>query len=366
MQDRLLVGTRKGFFAIARHNGSWDVERAQLLGDPVTMLLARADGSVLVAQDMGHFGVKLKRSTDGGASWHERPAPTYPPKPADVEDVDHGRGTPIPWSLKTVWSLAAGAAPNELWCGTIPGALFRSRDGGETWSIVESLWNHPDRKQWAGGGADFPGIHSILIDPRDPKTIRIGVSVGGLWTSRDDGETWEVEGVGMRAEYMPPEMSMLPGAQDPHCIVQCPAAPDHLWIQHHNGIFKSSDAGRTCTEIKNVSPSVFGFPVAVHPKDPNVAWFVPGEKDEKRYAKNGEVVVTRTRDGGETFETLREGLPQKHAYDIVYRHALDVDDSGERLAFGSTTGNLWVSEDQGDSWAQVSGNLPPVYCVRFA
>lgn len=368
MSDRLLVGTRKGFFAVNRGSGGWSIDQAALLGDPVTMVLAENEDTVHVCQDMGHFGVKIKRSIDGGASWEERAVPEYPPKRDDVEDVDQGRGTPIPWTLKSVWALEAGGndRPGMLWCGTIPGGLFRSTDGGATWSLVETLWNHPDRKNWTGGGADFPGIHSILVDPRDSRTIRVGVSCGGLWASYDDGETWQVEGVGMRAEYLPPEMAMNPVAQDPHCVVQCRGAPDHVWIQHHNGIFRSTDSGKTCAEIKDVKPSVFGFPVAVHPEDPNLAWFVPGDKDERRYAVDGQVVVTRTRDGGETFEILRDGLPQKHAYDIVYRHALDIDATGNRLAFGSTTGNLWVSEDQGDHWAQVSGTLPPVYCVRFA
>jgi hypothetical protein len=366
MSDRLLVGTRKGLFTIVRGGRGWSVDTAALLGDPVTMLLPDEAGTLHAAQDMGHFGVKLKRSTDGGATWHERPMPAYPPKPDDVEDVDPGRGTPIPWAIKTIWSLEHGGRAGQLWCGTIPGGLFRSTDGGDSWALVESLWNHPDRRQWAGGGADFAGIHSILVDPRDPNTIRVGVSVGGLWASYDDGETWNVEGTGMRAEYMPPEMAMLPGAQDPHRVVQCAAEPDRLWIQHHNGIFKSTDAGKNCTEIEGVKPSVFGFAVAVHPGNPDVAWFVPGDKDERRYAVDGRVVVTRTRDGGRSFDVLREGLPQEHAYDIVYRHALDVDASGERLAFGSTTGNLWISEDQGDHWQQVSGTLPPVYCVRFA
>ena len=366
MGGRLLVATRKGLFLIERKTRGWEIAAAALLGDPVTMVLADGDGAIHAAQDMGHFGVKLKRSLDGGATWEERPVPVYPPKPDDEEDVDPGRHAPVPWNLKTVWSLETGGRPGELWCGTIPGGLFRSRDGGESWALVESLWNHPQRKQWFGGGADFPGIHSILVDPRDAAIVRIGVSCAGLWVSRDDGATWQCEGQGMRAAYMPPEMAMEPSVQDPHRIVQCRRAPDRLWIQHHNGIFTSSDAGVTCTEVETAKPSSFGFAVAVHPEDPDRAWFVPGVKDEKRYPVDGALVVTRTADGGETFEVLRDGLPQKNAYDVVYRHGLDIDAAGECLAFGSTTGNLWVSEDHGDRWQEVSHNLPPIYCVRFA
>jgi hypothetical protein len=368
MARALYLGTRKGLFTLGRDSGRWEIERADLLGDPVTMVLADRGGAIHVAQNLGHFGVKIKRSIDGGNRWEERPTPSYPPKPDDEEDLDPSRGTPVPWDLKTIWSLETGSAdrPDELWCGTIPGGLFRSHDGGDSWSLIESLWNHPDRKSWFGGGADFPGIHSILVDPRDARVIRIGVSCAGLWVSTDDGASWECQGQGMRAAYMPPEMAFDPKVQDPHRIVQCQAAPDRLWIQHHNGIFRSDDAGRACEEIEGVEPSVFGFAVAVHPIDPDVAWFVPGVKDEARYAVDGALAVTRTRDGGRTFEALRTGLPQRHCYDIVYRHGLDVDAEGRTLAFGSTTGNLWISEDEGDSWQRVSDSLPPIYSVRFS
>jgi hypothetical protein len=365
MTSQVLVGTRKGLFVIERGRGGWDIARAELLGDPVSMVLGEASGTLHAAQDLGHFGAKMKRSVDGGRTWTESAVPEYPEKPADVEDVDPIRGTPIPWALKMVWSLEAGR-DGELWCGTIPGGLFRSTDAGDSWQLVESLWHHPGRKQWMGGGADLPGIHSIMVDPRDAQTVRIGVSCGGLWTTRDGGASWNVEGKGMRAEYAPPEFAYEPNGQDAHRIVQCREAPDTIWIQHHNGIFRSTDAGVTCTELTDVEPSVFGFPVVVHPEDPDKAWFVPGVKDEFRYPVDGALVVNRTRDGGRSFEAQRSGLPQRHAYDLVYRHGLDIDASGDLLAFGSTTGNLFISENQGEDWTQVSAHLPPVYCVRFA
>lgn len=140
---------------------------------------------------------------------------------------------------------------------------------------------------------------------------------------------------------------------------------DQAALRKHMGIFVSSDEGRTFSEITGVEPSTFGFPVAVHPSDPDTAWFVPEIKDERRIPRDGRLVVTRTRDGGRSFEVLTEGLPQVHAYDVVYRHALAIDATGDRLAFGSTTGGLWVSEDQGDSWACVSHTLPPIYAVAF-
>jgi len=170
----------------------------------------------------------------------------------------------------------------------------------------------------------------------------------------------------MRAEYMPPDLQFDPNIQDPHRLAQCPADPDALWVQHHNGIFKSVNGGREWSEIKDVKPAVFGFAVVVHPKKPERAWFVPAKKDECRVPVDGKVVVTRTDDGGKTFATLTAGLPQENAYDLVYRHALDVDRTGERLAFGSTTGGMWTSENGGDSWRRLPASLPPVFSVRFA
>jgi hypothetical protein len=165
---------------------------------------------------------------------------------------------------------------------------------------------------------------------------------------------------------MPPEQREVGEVQDPHRVVQCPSAPDALWAQHHNGVFRSIDGSRSWHVVEAVQPSGFGFAVAVHPRDPGTAWFVPAKKDECRVPIDGRLVVARTSDGGQSFEVLRQGLPQRHAYDLVYRHALDIDQSGEALAMGSTTGGLWTSEDGGDSWRTASLNLPPVYQVLFA
>jgi photosystem II stability/assembly factor-like uncharacterized protein len=149
-------------------------------------------------------------------------------------------------------------------------------------------------------------------------------------------------------------------------MVQCRSNPDRMWVQHHCGIFRSDDGARTWEPIKDVKPSVFGFGVAVHPKDGQTAWFAPAIKDERRIPVDGKVVVTRTRDAGKTFDVLTNGLPQENAYDLVYRHALVVDETGNRLAIGSTTGGVWVSDDQGDHWASLPARLPPVHAVRFA
>jgi hypothetical protein len=165
---------------------------------------------------------------------------------------------------------------------------------------------------------------------------------------------------------MPPEQAGEADIQDPHRVVQSPTTPRVFWAQHHNGIFRSDDDLASWHEITSAGPSTFGFAVAVHPRDADTAWFVPAQKDEVRLPVDGAVVVTRTRDGGRSFDVLRGGLPQRHAYDLVYRHALDVAADGDTLAFGSTTGSVWISEDQGDSWQALSHHLPPVAAVRFA
>jgi hypothetical protein len=334
MSDKVLVATRKGLFGIVRGKNGWAVEEADFLGDPVTMVLDDArDGATYAALNLGHFGVKVHRRDAAGGEWQEIAAPAHEPAPD---------GDKAP-SVKQVWSLEAGGddRPGVLWAGTLPGGLFRSDDRGQSWHLNTSLWERPEREHWFGGGYDVPGV------------------------TCDDGETWECRTAGMYAEYMPPERREDPSIQDPHRLVRCNARPDALWVQHHNGVFRSTDNGNTWSDVKAVEPSVFGFAVAVHPRDPETAWLVPAIKDECRIPVNGAVVVARTRDGGESFEVLTRGLPQEHAYDLVFRHALDVDESGDRLVMGSTTGSLWISENQGDTWTQVSTHLPPIYCTRF-
>jgi hypothetical protein len=249
----------------------------------------------------------------------------------------------------------------------MPGGLFRSDDAGDSWSLNEPLWRMPDRRKWNGvAGGEQPGIGSVLVDSRNPRAIRIGVSTAGVWASTDEGASWNLINRGMYAEYMPPELREDPISQDVHRLSHCAARPEVVWCQHHNGVFRSEDAGATWREVTAIRPAKFGFAVAAHPSDPDTAWYVPATKDERRIPVDGKVVVARTRDGGNSFEVLTKGLPQRHAYDLVWRHALDVDTSGDRLAFGSTSGGLWISEDGGDSWTMPEARLPPIAAVRFA
>jgi photosystem II stability/assembly factor-like uncharacterized protein len=312
MSSLLLVGTRRGLFTFRREPGqAWRSESLSFLGDPVTaVLLDQRDESLHAGLNLGHFGVKLHRSQDLGQTWSERPLPTYPKRPARWVELDDRPGSKAPWTNLQIWALERGgeSQPGVLWCGTIPGGLFRTNDGGANWSC---------------------------------------------------------DGRGMRADYMPPEHREKPSIQDPHRLVQCPSDPKHLWVQHHNGIFRSTDGGAQWQAITEAGPSTFGFAVAVHPRDPQTAWFVPAVKDECRVPVDGRFVVTRTRDGGRSFDVLDRGLPEAPIYDIVYRHALDVDTSGDVLAMGSTTGGLWTSDDAGDTWQALSEHLPPVYCVRL-
>ncbi|HXV77122.1 MAG TPA: hypothetical protein VD788_12465, partial [Candidatus Polarisedimenticolaceae bacterium] len=301
--DRVRVATRKGLFTLERAgSGRWQIGRMSFIGDPVTIVLDdRRDGSLYAALNLGHFGVKLRRSRDGGETWDELVHPAFP-------EQENGP------SVHQIWSLEPGGddRPGRLWAGTIPAGLWRSENHGDSWRLVEPLWNRPERANWFGGGYDEAGIHSICVDPRDSNALAVGVSCGGVWISNDSGETWECRTRGMYAAYMPPERREDPDIQDPHRVSQCAGAPDVLWVQHHNGVFRSTDRARQWRELADIEPSTFGFAVAAHPTDPRTAWFVPAVKDECRVPVGGRVVVTRTRDGGESFEVLDRGLPQQH------------------------------------------------------
>ena len=360
MADRLFASTRKGLFEFRRKKDVWSLAHISFLGSPVTGLLHHpADGALYAALDLGHFGVKLHESKNSGESWSEIAAPSY-------AGVDAGKNDPP--SMKLLWTLEAGGLdqPGRLWAGTIPGGLFKSEDRGRSWELVRSLWEDPRRQKWMGGGYDHPGIHSVSVDPRDSRRIAVAVSTGGVWESLDDGESWSLGGKGLRAAYVPPEQANDPGMQDVHRLARCPAEPDRFWIQHHNGIFKSVNGIAEWTEIFPPHEGGFGFAVAVDPARPERAWFVPAVKDEFRYPKDGKLLVAMTDDGGGSFTYFGHGLPQENAYDLIYRHGLVVDEEGEGLAMGSTTGGLWFSGDAGESWTSAPARLPPICALAYA
>jgi len=358
----LWVGTRKGLFAVRQAQGGWRIGKPRFPGEPVSQLLVNPyDGACYAALRLGHFGVKLWKSMDGGNEWKEVAAPAFPAKPADGPWKDD----PTPWTVDQVWALEA-SPDDRLWAGCLPAGLFTSRDGGASWQLVESLWNRPERKEWFGGGYDWAGIHSILVDPRAAAHVTVAISCGGVWQTRDGGASWTNTSAGMVADFMPPERREDPDIQDPHRIDQCAAHPDVLWCQHHGGIFRSADGGLKWSAIANPRPSGFGFAVAAHPTDPQRAWFVPAHSDGQRVASEGRMVVTQTKDGGGTFSMHAEGLPQQDAYHLVYRHALAASADGMTLAMGSTTGGLWASDDAGDTWQCLSRDLPPIAVLRLA
>ena len=356
------VATRKGLFELRRAANGWRLGQPHFSGEPVTQVLADpADGTWYAALRLGHFGVKVKRSADQGRTWEDIAAPAFPPKPTEGRWKDDA----TPWTVDLVWSLEAGGG--RLWVGALPAGLFVSEDRGDSWRLVESLWDRPERAEWFGGGYDHAGIHSILVDSRDARHVTLAISCGGVWQTRDGGQTWANTSEGLDAgAYMPPERRYDGNIQDVHRLSACAAHPDALWVQHHGGMFRSTDGGMRWQAIASPAPSGFGFAVAAHPADPQRAWFAPAHSDAQRMPVEGCMVVTETRDGGASFVSHGEGLPARDAYHLVYRHALVCADDGTTLAMGSTTGGLWVSEDAGASWDCVSRDLPPIAALRFA
>jgi photosystem II stability/assembly factor-like uncharacterized protein len=355
MSDRALIATRKGLFIAERGKAGWRISLNAFAGIPVSQTLHDTrDNTLYAALNHGHFGAKLHRSDDGGKSWTEIAVPAFP-KEEDNKDAP---------ALIQIWSLEKAPGNGALWAGCMPGGLFRSNDRGENWQLVESLWNEPSRAKWFGGGNDAPGMHSVLPGTKDNGRVAIAVSCGGVWMSDDQGKSWQVGGKGLINNYMPPDQQEDPVSQDPHRVQQCLAAPDVMWMQHHCGAFRSTDGGAQWSKL---APPVsdFGFTVAAHPKDPQTAWLAPAISGRERMAVGGRLRVTRTRDGGKSWDVLDRGLPQENVYDLIYRHGLDVDDSGETLIMGSTTGGLWTSDNGGEDWASLGVHLPPIYGVRF-
>ena len=361
MQSKLLVGTRKGLLIMSRNGSSdWQVESAHFEAIPVVYAFRdqRTD-TIWVSLDLGHWGGKLHRSRDGGANWEEVEAPRYPEGATCPPDFS------VPAKTNYIWLIEPGGAdePNRLYVGTDPGGLFVSDDGGDSFHLVETLWNHPSNTHWFGAGRDHPGTVAIVVDPRDSRHLTIGISVGGVYVSADGGETWAARNRGLFADYLPDPHNEH--GHDPHIILASPSNPDVLWQQNHCGIYRSENGGRQWQDIcdQKGGPAGFGFALAVDEADENVAWVAPAVSAEYRVPVDRALVISRTEDGGQTWQDLRSGLPQQNAYDLVFRHALDK--TGDTLAFGTTAGNFYVSDDRGDNWRCLTNNLAVIYSVRF-
>ena len=365
MKSKLILGTRKGLLILKNNGQSWGLAQQVYDGIPFSYALQDArTGTLWACADHGHWGQKLYRSDDDGATFAEVPAPKYP-EDAVAYNL-WADGAEMPAKVTYLWTITPGSTdqPGKFYIGTEPGGLFQSNDNGETFELVDGLWQHPSRpKHWFGGGRDQAGSCSIIVDPRDSNHLFVGVSVGGVFESTDGGQTWEGRNKGLIAEFLPDPHAEY--GHDPHCLVASPSNPDILWQQNHCGVFRSIDAGRHWDNISQPEQGIkFGFPIVVDEEDEQTAWVVPGVSDEVRTAVNGALFVARTEDGGQSWTELRHGLPQKYCYDIVFRHAMDI--SGNTLAFGSTTGNLFISTDRGDSWECLGSSFPPIYSVRFA
>ncbi len=355
---KLLLGTAKGLVVYTKKDNDWQIETVYFTGLPVSMVYVdERTQTWWIGIPHRHWGQKLHRSTNQGKSWQLVAAPRYPP----LSLLKNGKQA----TLKLIWCMAHAGIdkPNELWLGTEPGGLFHSTDNGDTWQLIESLWHHPSRKElWFGAGKDEPFIHSIVVDPHNNNHVYIAVSCAGVFETKDYGKTWFSRNVGLKATYLPnPEVEV---GHDPHLLLACAADPSVLWQQNHCGIFRSTNGGMTWDDVSDKNGIAhYGFALAIDPKNPNRAWVIPAQSDQQRVPHDLAFCVCRTEDAGQTWQQLRQGLPQKHSFDIVFRHSFD--NLGDILAFGTTTGNLYLSDNAGDSWRCVSHNLARIDAVRF-
>ena len=393
MSAILLLGTRKGTVIVDRTQTGWRPRPIAHKGIPVCYAAKDPrDGTLWASLDHGHWGPKLSRSRDNGATWQDVLSLKYPkgarhivqylPTPDFDPNAPAGQPEYRDATVYKIWNVTFGtdSQPGRLYAGTIPGGLFVSDDGGDSWELNRPLWNHASRggdlfsgeatseTHWGGTPASIdygvfePGIHSIVVDPRDPEHMYVSVSSAGVLETRDGGKTWLGRNEGMLMDYLPNPRAEW--GHDPHFVTASSGQPDHLWQQNHCGVFYSDDGAKNWRKASDPEAGVhFGFPIVADPKDGRTAWVVPAQADSERMAIDGGLFVARTTDGGQSWQALRKGLPQDHAYDIVLRHALDA--AGDCLCFGSSTGNVYLSEDRGESWSCLGNNFPPVYSVRF-
>jgi hypothetical protein len=345
----------------ARSSGGWKLASEAHAGARLSYALADSrSGYLYAAFDHGHWGTKLKRSQDGGQTWGEIAVPAYP----EGEVIKPGK----PAVLLYIWCLVAGPAdqPGRLYAGTVPGGLFVSDDHGDSWQLVRSLWDHPTRQeQWFGGGMNEPGIHSVLLDPRNPSDVLAGISCAGVFAGSMAGDAaapWIARNKGLKADFLPNPDAEI--GHDVHLLVQCPSRPDTLWQQNHCGIFKSTDCGASWQPLSHIGAKPhFGFTIVVAADDGDTAWVVPAESDEVRMAVGRRMCVCRTSDGGKSWESFSRGLPQEHCYDFAFRHGLA--NRGDLLVLGTAGGGLYASDDRGETWQTIAAHLPPIYSVQI-
>ncbi|NND33806.1 MAG: glycosyl hydrolase [Saprospiraceae bacterium] len=350
---RCLVGTTKGLCVFRNVAGKLALEQIHFKGLPISMIhFDRNSGTCWVGLSMKHWGAKIFRSKKDLNEWQELTTPIYPAQC----NVKPG----VPASLRLIWSAYFDAHSGKLWLGTEPGGLFESMPDGQ-FELNQALWNNPDRvEHWFGGGRDQAGIHTILGHPQDRQFLLLGVSCGGVYVSRDGGTSWQMKNKGLRADYLPEPLG--PYGHDPHALEICATQPDTIWQQNHCGVFVTHDGAETW---KDVTPADdygrYGFPIVIDHQDPLRAWIIPAESDDQRVAKDLRLVICHTNDGGQTWIKQTRGLPQENCFDLVFRHAFDRRE--ELMCFGTTTGNLFVSNDDGESWSHQQSFLPPIHSL---
>ncbi len=367
----ILVATRKGAWLYHGDGArrSWRADGPHFLGHIVNhVVLDPRDGrTLLAAAKTGHLGPTVFRSTDLGRTWQEASRPPAFPRAPEGERgraVDH-----------TFWLTPGHASePGTWYAGTSPQGLFRSDDGGATWGPVSGLNDHPGYQEWMAdpqaGTPDGPKLHSVIVDPRDPAHLYLGMSSGGVHESLDRGATWApiVKGLEVVEGFDSQKLNF----HDPHCVRLCPTHPDRLYQQNHCGIYRLDRPSTEWVRIgRNMPKRVgdIGFPLVLHPRDPDAAWVFPmdGSAVWPRTSPEGKAAAYATRNGGRTWQRLDAGLPQSQAWWTVKRQAMAGDSRDPvGLYFGTTSGELWTSRDEGERWACLARHLPEIYAVETA
>ena len=355
----LLVGTMKGAFVLRsdKSRRKWKIEGPHFRGEAVYALLhdtRTGRGRTFAATNSMHWGPTLRTSDDKGATWSE-PGPQTVRFPAES-----GR------ALAQIWQIAPGRTtePNVFYCGVEPAALFESRDGGATWEPNKGLLNHEHQPKWQPGGGGLC-LHTIVLDPKNPRRMAVAMSTGGVYRSDDGGKSWRARNVGVRAQFLPEEHRYPEFGQCVHKIVHHPSRPERLFLQNHWGLYRSDDWGDSWQDIANGVPSDFGFAMQMHPHDPDTVYIVPIEADMFRATPEAKLRVYRTKNAGASWHPLTKGLPQSDAYENVLRDALTADSfDSAGIYFGTRSGKLFASRDEGDSWEELADGLPPIVCVK--